>query len=78
MPSDVHLFGFLKKHLAGKGLAKDVDMKQDVILWLQRLDSDLLYARIHSFVPWWDEYLNVTDDYMLGDLAVPKSHMQQY
>jgi hypothetical protein len=50
-PSDVQLFGVLKKHLADKRFAIDADVKQAVTYWLQRLDNDLLFARIHSFVP---------------------------
>jgi hypothetical protein len=37
VPSDFHLFGPLKKHLAGKRFAKDADMKQAVTYWLSHL-----------------------------------------
>jgi hypothetical protein len=34
VPSDFHLFGVLKKHLAGKQMAKYTNIKQNVISWL--------------------------------------------
>jgi hypothetical protein len=33
-PSDFHLFGVLKKHLAGKQMAKHTNIEQNVIFWL--------------------------------------------
>jgi hypothetical protein len=43
-PSDFHLFGPLKKQLAGKQFAKDADIKQ-AVTWLQTLDTDFFYIK---------------------------------
>ena len=50
MPSDFHLFGLFKKHLAGKQIATDADVKQAVTR-IEKLDNDLLYFRVQALVP---------------------------
>lgn len=50
-PSDFHLCGLLKKHLAGKKMAKDPSIKQNVISWLQTLDTSCFCAEIQAMVP---------------------------
>jgi hypothetical protein len=57
--SDSCLFGFLKKHLAGKRFKVDAKMKQAVTSWLQTFDTGCFYARIQIFAPQWDKCLNV-------------------
>jgi histone-lysine N-methyltransferase SETMAR len=42
-PSDFHLFGPLKKHLGGRRLATDGEVQQDVMSWLQALDTFLSF-----------------------------------
>jgi len=60
--SDLHLFGSLKKHLAGKGFATDADVKQAVTSCLQTLDTYLFYAGTQVLVPRWVRYWNVIVD----------------
>lgn len=48
MPSDFHLFGLLKKHLAGKQFATYACMKQTLHCWLHTLDTDFYYTNIKS------------------------------
>jgi hypothetical protein len=63
-PSDLHLFGPLKKHLVGKRFAAVADALQAGTSCLQTFDTDFLYARIQALVPRWDKCLNVNDSYM--------------
>jgi hypothetical protein len=50
-PSDLHLFGRLKKHLSGKEFVADASCKQAVTSWLEIFDTDFFYAWIEAFVP---------------------------
>jgi hypothetical protein len=59
MSSNFHIFGPLKKHLAGKQSATDTNMKQAVTSWLQTLDNDLCYAGIQVLMPLCDKCLKV-------------------
>jgi hypothetical protein len=51
MSIDFHLFGPFKKHLAGKQLGTDANIKQAVTSSLHKLDTDFFYARIQALVP---------------------------
>ena len=62
--SNFHLFGLLKKHLAGKQFATYASVKQTLYCWLHTLDTDFYYTNIKAMVPWWDNCLNVDGDYM--------------
>lgn len=46
--SDSHLFGLHKKHLAGKGIAKDADVEQPVAGGLLMFNTDFFYAAIQG------------------------------
>jgi len=46
VPCDFHLFGLLKKHLAGKWFGIGADTKQAATSWLQILDTDPSYAAL--------------------------------
>jgi hypothetical protein len=50
-PYDFYLCEFLKKHLAGKKMATDTNIKQNVISWLQTLDNSHFCAEIQAMVP---------------------------
>jgi hypothetical protein len=67
-PSGVHLFGPLKKHVAGKLFAADIDVKQTVMPWLQTLDTHFFYTGIQALVPWWDKCLNINCDWWKSDV----------
>ena len=54
-PVIIHLFGLLKKHLAGKKLTTDTNIKQNVISWLQTLNTSCFCPVILT---------NVNSDYM--------------
>jgi hypothetical protein len=47
----------LKKHLGGRRFATDGEVQQDVLPWLQALDTDFFYAGIDALVYWWDKCL---------------------
>jgi hypothetical protein len=47
-PTDFHLFGLLKKHLAGKQFATDANVKQAVTSRLQLLDTNFFYTGIQA------------------------------
>jgi hypothetical protein len=57
--SDFHMFGRLKKRLADKWSATDVDMKQAVTSLIELLDADFLHAWMQALVLRWDRCLNV-------------------
>jgi len=52
--NDFHIFGPLTKHLAGKRFAPDTHRKQDVISWLQTLDTNFFYnsRTSHGAILW--------------------------
>jgi hypothetical protein len=60
IPNGFHLFGPLKKHLAGKWFASDINMKQAVISWLQTRDVDFFCAGMQALVSQWAKCLNVS------------------
>ncbi|GBM21148.1 hypothetical protein AVEN_5462-1, partial [Araneus ventricosus] len=43
-PSDFYIFGFLKKHLAGRHFRTDAEVLEAVVKWLRDLDLDFFYA----------------------------------
>jgi hypothetical protein len=49
-PSNFHLFGLLKKHLAGKEFAADTNMKQAVTSWIQTIDEDCFYTGMQALM----------------------------
>jgi hypothetical protein len=55
---DFHLLGSLKKHLADKQFAADIDMKQAVTSWLQTLETGFFFASIQALMPQWDKCFN--------------------
>jgi hypothetical protein len=61
-PRDSHLFGPLKKHLAGERVVTDADVKQDVASWLRTLVDDFFYPWAQALVRCWDKCLNVNGD----------------
>jgi hypothetical protein len=71
-PNNFHLPGPLKKQLPSKRFPTDADMKQAVISWQQIRNTNFFYSGIQALVPWWDEFLNVSRDY-LGVLCVPSA-----
>jgi len=54
--------GSLNKHLAGKWLPTDADVKQSNTSWLNTLGINFLYPGIQTFLPWWDKRSNVSVD----------------
>ena len=54
-PSNLYLFGLLKKYLAGKQFAINTDLKQAVTCWLQTLDTDFRCTGIQTLVPWYKQ-----------------------
>jgi len=59
------LFRFLKKQLADKRFAIDVDVKQAVTSWPQTLKTNLFYAGIKALVTWYNSCLNVSGDHLV-------------
>lgn len=45
--------------MAGKGLARDSEVKGSVISWPQTLDTEFSYVGIQILMPRWDKCLNV-------------------
>jgi hypothetical protein len=56
-PSDFHLCGLLKEHLAGKKMAKDTNIKENVISWLQTLGTSCFCVEIQAMVPQQDKQM---------------------
>ncbi|GBM78393.1 Mariner Mos1 transposase [Araneus ventricosus] len=48
--SDFHLFGSLKKHLAGRHFRTDAEVQEAVVKWLRALDPDFFYAGFDRLV----------------------------
>jgi hypothetical protein len=63
-PSDFNLFGPLKRHLGGRRFATDSRVQQDVMSWLQALDTDFLYAGTDATVNRWDKCFGKYGDYV--------------
>jgi hypothetical protein len=63
-PIDFRLLGPALKHLVGKQIATDADVKQGVTPKQQTLDTDFLNAKTPRLVPWCNKYLNVSGDYV--------------
>jgi hypothetical protein len=61
-PSDRHLFGSIKKHLARKRYATDDDVKQAVTFRKQAHYTDFCYTRTQALVSRWDKWLNMNGD----------------
>jgi hypothetical protein len=61
-PSDLHVIGHLRKHLAGVRFAADANMRQAVMFWLQTFDTSVLCAGIQDLVSQWDKCLSVNHD----------------
>jgi hypothetical protein len=50
-PNNFHPFGFLPKHVIGKRLATEADVKQATTSQLPVLDIDFFYPQLQSLVP---------------------------
>ena len=50
-PTNFHPFGFLLKHLTGKRLTTEADVKQATTSQLPVLDIEFFYPEIQSLVP---------------------------
>ncbi|GBM03380.1 hypothetical protein AVEN_256920-1 [Araneus ventricosus] len=63
-PSDFHLFGPLKKHVAGRHFRTDAEVQEPVIKWLRDLDPDFFYVGFDRLAYRWHKYFNNHDDYV--------------
>ena len=63
-PSDFHLFGPLKRHLAGQRFEDDDDLIEEVTSWLRSLDEKFLRDGIYSRVQRWKKCLDLHGDYV--------------
>jgi hypothetical protein len=63
-PSDVEHFGFIKRHLTGRGFTTDADVKRAATSLVQTLDVDFFYIKIKALVSLWDTRLNAYGDYV--------------
>ena len=54
-PSDYHLFGPLKRELAGKRFDDDEELVDHVRKWLQNLDGSFFREGIYSMVRRWQK-----------------------
>ena len=63
-PSDIHLFGPLKRHLAGQRFEDDDDLIEEVTSWLRSLDKKFLRDGIYSLVQRWKKCLDLHGDYV--------------
>jgi hypothetical protein len=68
-PLICHLFASIKKQLAGKHFATDINVKQAVISWLKILQTNFFYAKIQALVPGWEKCLNVNGYYVKVSLC---------
>jgi histone-lysine N-methyltransferase SETMAR len=63
-PSDYHVFGPLKKFLAGQRLISDDDTKTAVRLWFRSQPAEFYNSGIYKLVLRWDKCLNRGGDYV--------------
>jgi histone-lysine N-methyltransferase SETMAR len=63
-PSDFHLFGRLKQHLAGQHFKTDDALKDAVLQFLSQLDGYFYWDGIIALVDRWDKCLNKFGDYV--------------
>ena len=63
-PSDYHLFLHLKKHLGGKRLQDDDDVKTVVRQWLASQAADFYEEGIQKLVQRYDKCLNIEGNYV--------------
>ncbi|GFS19423.1 histone-lysine N-methyltransferase SETMAR [Elysia marginata] len=63
-PSDYHLFGPLKRELAGKSFDDDEELVDHVRKWLQNLDGSFFREGIYSMVRRWQKCVDRLDCYV--------------
>ena len=63
-PSDYHLFGPLKSHLAGQRFNADEDLIQELCTWLQNLDVNFFRKGIFSLMQRWQKCIDRNGDYV--------------
>jgi [histone H3]-lysine36 N-dimethyltransferase SETMAR len=63
-PSDFHLFGPLKKHLAGSHFSTDEQVMKEVRHWLNEQDKTFYEKGIQNLVGRWDKCINACGSYI--------------
>jgi histone-lysine N-methyltransferase SETMAR len=63
-PSDYHVFGPLKKFLAGQRFISDDDAKTAVRRWFRAQPAEFYNSGISKLVMRWDKCLNRGGDYV--------------
>ena len=63
-PSDFHLFGPMKKFLAGQHFATDAEVKSGVRRWLYSRQTDFYEQGILKLVPRWEKCVEKIGDYV--------------
>lgn len=63
-PSDFHLFGPLKQHLAGQRFDDDDDLTEEVTNWLKTLDEKFLRRGMYSLLHRWQKCIDLHGDYV--------------
>ncbi|KAG8230543.1 hypothetical protein J437_LFUL008366 [Ladona fulva] len=63
-PSDFHLFGPMKKFLAGQHFVRDGEVKSAVCRWLYSQQTDFFEQGILKLVPRWEKCVEKIGDYV--------------
>jgi len=75
-PSDFRLLRPALKHLVGKQIATDPDVKQSVTSKQQTIDTDFFHAKTPRLAPWCNKCLNVSSDYVKVWYVTSVTHAQ--
>ncbi|GFN76213.1 histone-lysine N-methyltransferase SETMAR [Plakobranchus ocellatus] len=63
-PSDFHLFGPLKRHLAGMAFETEDDLISELRNWFDNLDVDFFRVGINSLLSRWQKCIDLHGDYV--------------
>ncbi|GFO32281.1 histone-lysine N-methyltransferase SETMAR [Plakobranchus ocellatus] len=63
-PSDVHLFGPLKRHLGGMAFETEDDLISELRNWFDNLDVDFFRVGINSLLSRWQKCIDLHGDYL--------------
>jgi hypothetical protein len=77
-PSDFHLFGQLKSHLAGKCFADDEEVETELRKWLGQQSKDVYAVGFHALLKQQGKRINVRGGYvdkLMFFLQVRMSHI---
>jgi hypothetical protein len=63
LPSDCHLFTYLKNWLGSQHFSNNEELMEGVKMWLSSEATDFFDTGIQKLIPQYDKYLNSGGDY---------------